>query len=229
MLKIGTAAYQNATTMQTTDNRLLRPASPAPGYFSQPTIPAATTSESKTGVTVSLSPQVEEAHLRASLGLNPTGRLTRQAFEAQVDSDHQAVRQALQASFDKVAGAGGDLGQITITQDDKGVIAVAGDWPGKEALAQELNADPEFGTIFTRLAANSKLLSYAGHATDGGQGATLSDYLDNDSADNNLTSLLHQYDSLKNPKNSLASLLNLSMSEGDPFSLTFENRPTPSN
>jgi hypothetical protein len=226
MLTIGTAAYQNAASLQTSDSRLLRQTASATTGLTQPAALGVTTT-APAGDRVSLSPAVEVARLRASLGLAPTGKLTRQDFETQIQSDHEAVRQTIQAKLDQGSGAGNTMGQITVTQDAKGQMQVAGDWPGKEALAKDLNADPEFTAMFARLAANSKVLSYAGQSMNGGQGATLNDYLDNETADSNLSTLLQQYDTLKGSTNSLASLINLSSNQGEPFALTYTNNATP--
>lgn len=224
MLSIGTAAYQNATSLQTNDSRLIRQAAPPASTTSQPSSALDTATHVNTGDQVSLSPEVEVARLRESLGLNPTGKLTRHNFEAMIQSDQDGVRKTLQANLDKLAtGTSDTIGTITLSQDAKGQIKVAGDWPGKAELTKNLNADPEFTKMFTRLARNSGLLSYADQAVAGGKGATLTDYLDSDTADTNLFNLLKQYDSLKTSKNSLASLINLSSSEGKPYSLTYKD------
>jgi len=223
MLSIGTTAYQNAASSQTNDSRLIRQAASTSTTSSTAQPSAIDSTPSKTGDKVSLSPEVEVARLRESLGLNPTGKLTRHNFEAMIQSDQDGVRKALQANLDKLAtGISDTIGTITLSQDAKGQIQVAGDWPGKEELAKNLNADPELAKMFTRLSRNSGLLSYADQTVAGAKGATLTDYLDSDTADTNLTNLLKQYDSLKTSKNSLASLINLSSSEVKPFALTYK-------
>lgn len=228
MLAIGTAAYQNASSLLTADNRLIRQAASTTSATSQASALASTASTSADRV--SLSPEVDAARLRESLGLNPTGKLRRQDFEAMIQSDQEGVRQTMRTALDTLApGAAGDtVGTLTLSQDAKGRIQVAGDWPGKDELAKKLNADPEFSKMFARLEVNSGLVNYADQMVGGEQGATLADYLDSDSADSNLSTLLQQYDSLKSSKNSLASLIDLSSSAGKPFSLAFDNSAAPS-
>lgn len=219
MVSIGAAAYQNAANLQTNDSRLIRQTVSTPTPGSQP-VTAAATPVAKVGDRVSLSPEVEVARLRESLGLQPTGKLRRQDFEAQIKADRERVRQALQTTLATMGVAASDA--LTLSQDAKGQIQVGGEWSGKEELAKKLNADPEFSKIFTRLAANSGVLDYTDTLKSGGKMATLSDYLDGDSAETNLVTLLQQYDSLKSSPNSLASLIGLSNNGEKPFSLSFD-------
>lgn len=222
MLSVGNAAYQNAMSLQANDSLFISQATSTTSTTSQPSGILDTTTLGNASDRVSLSPEVDEARLRESLGLNPTGKLTRQDLEAVIQSDQNAVRQTVQANLDKLtAGTNGNISTLTLSQDAKGQIQVAGDWSGKDALAKNLNADPEFTKMFTRLSSNSGLLSYADQTVNGGKGAMLIDYLGSGSADNNLSTLLQQYDSLKTSKNSLASLINLSTSAGKPFSFTY--------
>lgn len=222
MLNIGAAAYQNAANSSTNDSRTIRPAPPASGSASKslPTPAAA----AKSGDRVSLSPAVEVARLRESLGLQPTGKLRRQDFAARIASDRAGIQESLQAKLDALAPEAGEKsGTLTLSQDTKGQIQVAGDWPGQEALTQKLNADPGFKLMFTRLSANSGVLDYSDTTKGGNQAASLTDYLDGDSADNNLASLIQNYAALKNSPHSLASLVSLSANSGPPFSLRFNN------
>lgn len=223
MLRIGTAAYQNATNMQTNDSRLIRQTASTASATSQPLAPD-TSTPAKTGDRVSLSPKVELARLRESLGLNPTGKITRQNFETLIQSDQEGVTKTLQAKLDKLtSGLKDPIGTITLRQDAKGQIQVTGDWSGKNKLTKDLNADPEFTKMFTRLARNSGLLNYADQTVAEGKGTTLADYLDSDTADANLSTLLKQYSSMKTSKNPLANLIDLSNSGGKPFSLAYNN------
>lgn len=223
MSTIRAAAYQTAANLPTNDSRLIRPATPAAAGASKAT--ATTTPPAAASDRVSLSPEVEVARLRESLGLQPTGKLRRQDFTARIAADQAGVQESLQARLDALAPeAGKPAGALTLTQDAKGQIQVSGDWPGKEALAKELNGDPQFKLIFTRLSANSEVLNFTTGAAAGGEkAATLSDYLDGEAAESNLTSLLQNYAALKNSRNSLASLVSLGAGSGKPYSLSFAN------
>ncbi len=218
----GAAAYQNNASLLTNNGRLVNPAAPLvkSGNKSAATeaTPVAAASDR-----VSLSPAVELARLRDSLGLPPTGTLTRQDFAARIKSDQEGVQKTLQANLDALAPAAGQpVGAITLSQDSKGQIQVAGDWPGKEALTKNLNADPDFKLMFTRLSANSGVLNATTPAQESGKSATLSDYLDGETADSNLATLLKNYSALKTAPNSLASLVGLGANAEKPFSLSFK-------
>jgi hypothetical protein len=230
---IGSTAYQNAASLLTSDNSLISQAAPTTAVTSQSSTPSSAPA-ANTGDRVTLSPEVDAARLRESLGLNPTGKLKRQDFEAQIQSDQKGVQQSLQAQIDALApGTSGTIGKLTLSLDAKGQIQVTGDWSGDDALAKNLNADPDFKQMFTRLATNSGLVNYTDQLVSGGaNAATLNDYLNADSsdtADNNLNTLIQQYTSLKTSKNSLASLINLSSNSGPPFSLTYQNGATSSS
>jgi len=229
MLSIGNAAYKNTASLQSNDNRLIaQPAPPADSASPKASVPSPARS-ADAGDRVSFSPEVGVARFRESLGLKPTGKLTRKNFEEQTQSDQAGVRNILQAKLDKLApGATDRIGAITLQQDSKGKIQVTGDWPGKTELTKSLNADTEFTKIFTRLSRNSGILSYADQMAKGDQKASLSDYLNSsETADSHLSSLLQQYSSLKNSKNVLASLVDLSRSGGKPFSMTYNNAAAP--
>jgi hypothetical protein len=225
MLSIGTAAYQNAAGLLTTDNALIRQTTPTTVATPLPSAPDTTTAN-KTGDRVTLSPEVDAARLRDSLGLSPTGKLKRGDFEARITSDQDGVRQAIQARIDALApGASGTIDTLTLSQDANGRIQVTGDWSGTTELAKDLNADADFKKMFNRLAVNSGIIDYTKQISTAGNGASLMDYLDGDTetADNNLTTMLQQYGAMRTSKNSLASLINLSSNTDTPFSLTFKN------
>ncbi len=225
MLSIGTAAYQNAASLLTTDNALIRQTPPTTITTPLPSTPDTTTA-SKTGDRVTLSPEVDAARLRDSLGLSPTGKLKRRDFEARIASDQDGVRQTIQARINALAAGTSDtIDTLTLSQDANGQIQVAGVWSGTAELAKTLNADPDFKKMFNRLAINSGIIDYTKQISSAGNGASLSDYLDGDTdtADSNLTTMLHQYDAMRTSKNSLASLIHLSTNTDTPFSLTFTN------
>lgn len=228
MLSIGTYAYQNAANLLTNDNSLIRQMSATNAGTATPPL-SDSTSTAPSGDRVTLSPEGDAARLRESLGLNPTGKLKRQDFEALIQSDKEGVRQTLQANINALApGASGSIDTLALSMDAKGNIQVAGDWSGKDALAKNLNADADFKKMFTRLSTNSGLMNYADQIANKWKGGSLSDYLDADSdtADNNLTTLLQQYSALKSSKNSLAGLISISSRETPPFTLTYKNGAT---
>lgn len=223
MLSIRSGAYQNAASLLTTDNPLIRQTPPTTVATPLPSAPDTTTA-SKTGDRVTLSPEVDAARLRDSLGLSPTGKLKRRDFETRIQSDQDGVRQTIQARINALAaGASGTIAPLTLSQDANGQIQVAGGWSGTAELAKDLNADPDFKKMFNRLAINSGIIDYSQRISSAGNGASLSDYLDGDTADSNLTTMLQQYDAMRTSKNSLASLIHLSTNADTPFSLTFTN------
>ena len=216
MANIG-AVYQNNASLLS--NSSLIQQAPSSNGSSQNSYTNSTASAA-TGDQVSLSSAVEEARLRDSLGLPPTGKITRQDFTTQVQADQTGVLTAIQ---DSLNGLGLDPNTpITLTLGTDGQIQVTGAGANTDALTNSLNADANFSQMFSRLATNSKLLSFAGQMqSSSGTTPTLSDYLDNNNnADSKLNMLIQQYEAMKASSGSLAGLISLSNSSGAPFSFS---------
>lgn len=215
---IGAATYQNNANLLTNDSNLVEQATPLQNAGSQNSDSSSAISASG-GDQVTLSPAVDEARLRESLGWPPTGKVTRQDVTAQIQTDQAGVLQTLQGDLEEL-GLASDTA-VTLSQDANGQIQVTGAGASNTALAKTLNADADFTAMFSRLAANSKFLNFSGQApATAGTTATLFDYLDGNTADSNLTTLLQQYSALKNSNNSLSSLISLSSNSGNPFTFT---------
>ncbi|MDA8164317.1 MAG: hypothetical protein M0017_04720 [Desulfobacteraceae bacterium] len=216
MANIG-AVYQNNASLLS--NSSLIQQAPSSNGSSQNSYTNSTASAA-TGDQVSLSSAVEEARLRDSLGLPPTGKITRQDITTQIQADQTGVLTAIQ---DSLNGLGLDPNTpITLTLGTDGQIQVTGAGANTDALTNSLNADANFSQMFSRLATNSKLLSFAGQMqSSSGTTPTLSDYLDNNNnADSKLNMLIQQYEAMKASSGSLAGLISLSNSSGAPFSFS---------
>ncbi len=219
MTSIGAAAYQHVLDLLTKNSSMAQQTLPSQNASNQDAAPDAAAPASG-GDQVTLSPAVDEARLRETLGLPPTGKITRQDFIDQIQADQAGVRQTLQDNLQKL-GLAADT-PVTLSRDARGQMQVSGAGSNNAALTKSLNADADFTKMFARLAANSKFLSFPTQSAAASLTANLSTYLDNESAANaNLATLLQQYSSLKNPSTSFAGLISLSSKSGNPF--TFSN------
>ncbi len=218
MTSIGAAAYQNNLSLLTNDSSLVQQTFLSQNASNQ-NADRASAAPASGGDQVTLSSAVDEARLRQSLGLPPTGKITRQDFVDQIKADQAGVLQTLQDNLQKLGLDPNTL--VTLSQDAKGQIQVDGAGSNNASLTKSLNGDADFTEMFSRLAANSKFLSFPGQEEATGFAANLSNYLDNEtSADSNLATLIRQYSSVKDSSTSFASLISLSSNSGNPFTLT---------
>ena len=170
-----------------------------------------------TGVTVSLSKEVESAKARESIGLNPTGRLKMGDFQAVADEREKTVSEKLAAAMKRL-GIDEDQ-KISISLDDNDDIAIAESFPGKSELLTELNSDTEFELAFKQLSANKQILNFTSDLT--ARSASLVNFMNDDSDWDSIISLAKKYEENKAAGNSLGALLGMSRAES-PYTYVYD-------
>lgn len=161
------------------------------------------------GVTVSLSEAVEQARLRESLGLTPTGRLTLDDFKAAAAPRQKTVADALARTMNALGIA--DDREISLSLNAKEELIISESFSGKSVLEKALNEDEAFMDTFKQLSANQQVVSFTEQL---GIGQTsLVDFMDDTGGSDGIMALANRYNRVKASGTSLAALLGDSRSE----------------
>lgn len=175
---------------------------------------AATESQAIKNDTVTLSSDVSIARLRESLGLLPTGKLSREDFETVADSDEKSVEEALESAM---AELGIDENQtISLSLNDKGKIVIKESFSKKTELEKQLNNDEDFMANFSRLSANSEILDFTTELQTSSKSMNLLSFMNNESDEDDWSSLLklaETYNELKSGKDPLEIITSISHQE----------------
>jgi hypothetical protein len=168
-----------------------------------------TGSTGKTGDTITLSPEVATARAKEYLGLPPTGRLSLTDFETAASDQKDRVDTILAFALEKL---GIDPDQtISLSLDSDNDIVIEEDFEGKSELEDALNDEDDFMKAFRGLSANNEVLDYV----DSFQmnTGTLLDYMNPDTSEEYLTSLVAKQSILKSGGNSMETVWQLSRME----------------
>lgn len=168
--------------------------------------------------TVTLSPAVEWAQRRESLGLNPTGKITKGDIETVVDIDMQEIK-------DQLATLMVHLGidenqQISLSLDENGDIVVTEDFPGSSELEEMMNQDEAFTVTFNRLATNNQLLDYTENIQTRVAGEGMRSQMNTNADWSDLNHIASVYNAFKSGDDPLELLTRISRQE-NPFLLIY--------
>ncbi len=179
--------------------------------------------ESNGGViqdTLKLSTEALEAQARASLGIERDKKLvTRSDYESVAKQDKTYVANYMEdlvTKLDISAGTG-----IKLSLGAGGKIEVAGDFEARESLSKALNEDADFKAAFKRLGINSQVATM-GDQFKKRQQNSLMDYMNGTANDEELFSMIRDYQTAKGMNNSMSSMLYYTSKYAEAFSLTFD-------